>query len=253
MLGASHDNGYANILSSYVLPHCCQCSSSSLSSLQTESRLSKLLLLKGYNDLANQLRQYSSRVVSIPDLFRSSKLPHPVPTQSFSAVVQSSPSAVERSAPVKAAESKESPESVASGGTLETDDSVEVIEWEAVPKPVKEKKEKFDKPPGKKGKNGTKPTDKGDNEWHEAGGNKKLGKKYKGKGGLAVTSVRNLKPRPCHTSVLRSWIHLFVAKDRYYLSPWGCKAGDDCDYGHDFSEQLQPRCFWTCLTTRIVR
>ena len=65
VLGASHDNGYANILSS----------------LSTENRLSKLLLLKGYTDLAGQLRQYGSRVVTIPDLFRTSKIP-----VSFSAV-----------------------------------------------------------------------------------------------------------------------------------------------------------------------
>lgn len=56
--------------------------------LQTESRLSKLLLLKGYADLAPQLRQYSSRVVSIPDLFRTTKIPASQP-QSFSAVVSS--------------------------------------------------------------------------------------------------------------------------------------------------------------------
>ncbi|WVQ76165.1 hypothetical protein IAR50_005820 [Cryptococcus sp. DSM 104548] len=60
ILGASHDNGYANVLSS----------------LNTESRLSKLLLLKGYNTLAHQLRAYSSRVVSIPDLFRQEKVPY---------------------------------------------------------------------------------------------------------------------------------------------------------------------------------
>ena len=35
-------------------------------------------------------------------------------------------------------------------------------------------------------------------DWIEAGG-RKVGKKYKGKGGIAVISVRNLKPRPCHT------------------------------------------------------
>ncbi|TYJ51489.1 hypothetical protein B9479_007936 [Cryptococcus floricola] len=60
ILGASHDNGYANVLSS----------------LNTESRLSNLLLLKGYNTLAHQLRAYSSRVVSIPDLFRQEKVPY---------------------------------------------------------------------------------------------------------------------------------------------------------------------------------
>lgn len=58
VLGASHDNGYAHVLSS----------------LQTESRLSKLLLLKGYEDLAAELRQYSSLVISMPDVFRSTKV-----------------------------------------------------------------------------------------------------------------------------------------------------------------------------------
>ena len=59
VLGASHDNGYANILSS----------------LSTENRLAKLLLLRGYSDLAGQLKQYSNRVVTIPNLFRRDKIP----------------------------------------------------------------------------------------------------------------------------------------------------------------------------------
>lgn len=64
ILGASHDNGYANILSS----------------LQTESRPSNLLLLKSYATLASQLEAYSNRVVSIPDLFRLEKVPPPLPS-----------------------------------------------------------------------------------------------------------------------------------------------------------------------------
>ena len=46
------------------------------------------------------------------------------------------------------------------------------------------------------------------------------GKKYKpAQRAASVPTVRNLKPRPCHT---------------FYLSPWGCKNGDGCEYAHHY-------------------
>ncbi|WVQ80936.1 hypothetical protein IAT38_003043 [Cryptococcus sp. DSM 104549] len=70
VLGASHDNGYANVLAS----------------LQTESRIANILLLKGYTDLAAQLKAYSARVVSIPGLFRTTRLSGPsIPAQGVNA------------------------------------------------------------------------------------------------------------------------------------------------------------------------
>ena len=138
-------------------------------------------------------------MVSIPDLFRSSKLATSAPAQSFSAVLQASSAPTSpRNFPPKDPAPKDSPKAP-SEASLHSEDSVEVIEWEAVAKPAKKKeKEKAEKI--KKVKKEKK--DKGhldrDDDWHEAG-NRKVGKKYKGKGGVAVTSVRNLKPRPCHT------------------------------------------------------
>ena len=50
------------------------------------------------------------------------------------------------------------------------------------------------------------PRMKASGEWTEA---KTKGKKYKaGKGGKAVTTVRDLKPRPCHTFVLAGYVAL---------------------------------------------
>lgn len=58
LLGASHDNGYAPILSS----------------LATEGRLGNVLLLKGYNSVAFELQQYKHLTVEIPGLFRAEKV-----------------------------------------------------------------------------------------------------------------------------------------------------------------------------------
>jgi hypothetical protein len=45
-----------------------------LSSLQTEGRLSNVLLLKGYSSVAFELQQYKALTVEIPGLFRSEKV-----------------------------------------------------------------------------------------------------------------------------------------------------------------------------------
>lgn len=58
LLGASHDNGYAPVLSS----------------LQTEGRLKNVLILKGYSNVAFELQQYEKLTVEIPGLFRKNKV-----------------------------------------------------------------------------------------------------------------------------------------------------------------------------------
>ena len=143
-------------------------------------------------------------MVSIPDLFRTTRLstspkvsaavPAAAPATSPlvpSATTTSFSAALQKPAPpTSKASSPLSPTS-----PLSSDDT-EVIQWETA---VKSKKK-----------------DRDYTEWTEA--SKKASSSGKGK---SITgSVRNLKPRPCHT---------------YFLSPWGCKAGDDCDYAHDYS------------------
>jgi len=171
-------------------------------SLQTESRISKLLLLKGYADLAPQLRQYSSRVVSIPTLFRTTKIPTSPVT--FSSIVN-------HSGPPRPKPKVPEIIDLPSPTTPSDASSTEIIEWQPTSKPGKKDLE----------------------EWTEA----KKGKTYNpGKAGKPVTTVRDLKPRPCHTYIpLAACLQYDDEIDRYYLSPWGCKSGDDCEYGHQYS------------------
>ncbi|KZO96908.1 hypothetical protein CALVIDRAFT_536830 [Calocera viscosa TUFC12733] len=85
LLGASHDNGYSSILHS----------------LTAENKLDKILILKGYNVLAQELKAFETRVVDIPGLFMSEKLPtfhlgmlnisNPKPTSSIVRDSQPSP------------------------------------------------------------------------------------------------------------------------------------------------------------------
>ncbi|KAK8845589.1 hypothetical protein IAR55_006305 [Kwoniella newhampshirensis] len=201
VLGASHDNGYANILSS----------------LQTESRLSKLLLLKGYADLAPQLKQYSSRVVSIPDLFRTTRVP-----TTFSSVVASA-----QAVPAHVGGKQEAHAMEVDSDTT-SDDAIEVIEWTTlgIDKHIKSggtnKKQSIEVKVGKKNKYNSSllsESRRGDDDWTETTGKKKKDKKRSKKDKDAADVVRNLDPRPCHT---------------FYLSPWGCKNGDECAYGHDY-------------------
>ena len=159
--------------------------------LQTESRLSKLLLLKGYSDLAPQLRQYSSRVVTIPDLFRTSRLvvptgigavplpssPSPSQPQSFSAILQQ-PAKPRAVTPLLGI-------SVQSNAETSSNGSVEVFEWQGgVAGKDKSKKDNAGAVKGKK-----------DDGWTEA---KKPNRKLLKKGVTVNTTVRNLRPRPCH-------------------------------------------------------
>ena len=106
--------------------------------------MSKLLLLKGYTDLANQLQPYSSKVVSMPDLFRTTRIPGtagspripsvPFVPQSFSSIVQSStpPSTPNRPA-FEPPEIKSEPRLETVKHDIESvtssDDSVDIIEW----------------------------------------------------------------------------------------------------------------------------
>ena len=214
LLGASHDNGYATVLSSSVSSAIAV--SSADDRLQTESRLSKLLLLKGYEDLAYQLKVYSSRVVSIPDLFRQTRLVNPpAATQSFSSIVRAIPaSPTTKASTVKESMVKAKPVEIAESIASHSDeDSIEVIEWDSAALTKKDRTDKADKVnrKGRKEREKAKKLEEktaaaaavlasvtANDEWIEAGG-RKVGKKYKGKGGIAVISVRNLKPRPCHT------------------------------------------------------
>lgn len=85
-------------------------------------------------------------------------------------------------------------------------DSVEVIEWEsvnrptgkAVKKPVRKETSSAKRESGEKAFSGMKIEKVDADEWVEAG-KAKVGKRWKGKGGKQVTSVRTLNPRPCHT------------------------------------------------------
>ncbi|WVF65947.1 hypothetical protein IAT40_000685 [Kwoniella sp. CBS 6097] len=233
VLGASHDNGYANVLSS----------------LQTESRLSKLLLLKGYKDLAGQLKQYSSRVVSIPDLFRTTKIP-PIPT-TFSSIVkdsatQTKPSPPPTAAAVKPKSTKEDNQPYIStdAGQAKSSSSegdVETIEWSTMSRSTQGNgiggtgSTTNASYKTKKQKNAIKADDQGDvesDEWQTSKGKKDKKKKKKDQqqqqqsqvkyskfSKQVAEAVRALDPRPCHT---------------YYLSPWGCKNDDECKYGHDY-------------------
>jgi hypothetical protein len=150
-------------------------------SLQTENRLSKLLLLKGYTDLAGQLRQYSSRVVTIPDLFRITKVP-----LSFSSIAAQPATPV--SAPKKADKATPTATTASTPGDtpLQSPGSVEVFDWKEVSS-------------GKKGVPGVSKASKG-NKANEGKNEGKGGKgKKKNNGNKRVYSVRQLDPRPCHT------------------------------------------------------
>jgi hypothetical protein len=152
----------------------------------------------------------SAQLIYAPALFRLATdiVPTTAHMQSFSAALQSVPApsaATKRDVPDQA----QSPVSEASVPSLvptksSSEDSVEVIEWENVNKPMK--KDKSVKKQQRKDKREAVVTtarrenaEKADgDEWVEAG-KAKVGKRWKGKGGKQVSSVRTLNPRPCHT------------------------------------------------------
>lgn len=172
ILGASHDNSYAPVIAS----------------LETTSGLSKLVILQGYSDLAPQLRPYASRCASLPELFRTTRVP---------AAIKQIPARATR--PVEEPAEVDSSPSPSPLATPEAE--IETLEWESLSleprRPVR--------------RNGTVPVSTVTEE--------DLRKKKPAARSTNVPTVRNLKPRPCHT---------------FYLSPWGCKNGDGCEYAHHY-------------------
>lgn len=208
ILGASHDNSYASVLSS----------------LETTTGLSKIVILQGYSELAFQLQPYSSRCVSIPELFRTSRLRDTLLSTSATngkklrrgsrAQQESEPpaSVVPAPTPTFAHEPAGLGSAPTTPDAVDGEVEIEVIEWEGINgTPVRPE----DTPRRRRQRNGS-TSQAGDDE--EA-------KKAAAKKGKPVArapslpTVRNLKPRPCHT---------------YYLSPWGCKNGDGCEYAHHY-------------------
>ncbi|KZT60349.1 hypothetical protein CALCODRAFT_130643 [Calocera cornea HHB12733] len=195
VLGASHDNGYSSILHS----------------LTAENKLDKILLLKGYNVLAQELKAFENRVVDIPGLFMSEKLPPffpgminiPNTKATLSTMRDSQPSPEKETAPddvvlyataaqmarnISRPESSEPPET----GALRTNMASKLREGSV------ESSNSGDSqaPPERRGKK----------------------KRIPG-------SVSKLKPRPCHG---------------YYLLGRHCDPS--CEWGHDYDlspEQMQ--------------
>jgi hypothetical protein len=190
-------------------------------SLSTEDRISKLLVLKGYNDLAGQLRQYSSRVVTIPDLFRTSKIP-----QSFSSIVQapavpapaSAQAAVPGAGPGKKGAKTSAPATApapvlrddASDWATASQASSEPIEWTVASKRKDKEKDKV-KGEGKGwvSKAGGAGKKQGYNVSWVLGDAVRGGRSFgtsltpqdkdKDKHRRKGATVRDLHPRPCHT------------------------------------------------------
>ncbi|TXT16059.1 hypothetical protein VHUM_00562 [Vanrija humicola] len=195
-LGASHDNSYTSVLQSLET---------------TTPLLSKLVILKGYTDLAHGLKQYAERAVTVPDLFRSTRLAEKVvtsPTNGAPPLANSTAAAaeVEEEAP-----SQEDEEAQATASDNESDNEVQVIEWETpgnapltplTPQtPYRTSRGSYSGPSGR------------------GGGIRSASARVSSLLATPGETVRNLKPRPCHT---------------FYLSPWGCKNGDGCEYAHHY-------------------
>ncbi|GMK59906.1 hypothetical protein CspeluHIS016_0901230 [Cutaneotrichosporon spelunceum] len=208
ILGASHDNSYAPVLAS----------------LDTTVGLSKIVILQGYSELAFQLQPYASRCVSIPHLFRTSRI-HPgsatmlaqnkkgrrgsrpqqegdIPVPSSAAPASSAPPA---------------PPSIESAPTTpppaEGEVEIEVVEWDAIMNGTA--RMRLEDPRSRRQRNGSTSLTEDDDK--RKGVNAKKSKPVAR--AASIPTVRNLKPRPCHT---------------YYLSPWGCKNGDGCEYAHHY-------------------
>lgn len=179
ILGASHDNSYAPVIAS----------------LDTVLGLSKLVILQGYSDLAPQLRPYASRCVSLPELFRNSR----VPALTKPAVM---PIRATMAVPEENTDQAEV-ESTSSASPLATPDAeVDGLEWDKVAIGSRSRTRR---------NNGTVPV--------KTVSEDDMKKKKTAVRSINVPTVRNLKPRPCHT---------------FYLSPWGCKNGDGCEYAHHY-------------------
>lgn len=256
ILGASHDNGYANVLST----------------LQRESRLSNLFLLGGCTTLAPQLKTYFSRIVSIPELFRLEEVPPPLP--SFTSITADSISAIQAGdspdlissvssvggisfSSVVAGSPKDNESDIAGSYNATIRDnattatptrniSLTAIEKAGISTPKREEEESEEEIEEFEYEWGSGAQFKGRSDlasgFAPVSGKKKASapysrvggkdremddewtemtpkKKTKGKRKEAAEYVRSLKPRPCHT---------------FYLGPRGCKNGDDCQYGHEY-------------------
>ncbi|BEI93873.1 uncharacterized protein CcaverHIS019_0603320 [Cutaneotrichosporon cavernicola] len=210
ILGASHDNSYGPVLAS----------------LDTTMGLSKVVILQGYSDLALQLQPYASRCVSIPELFRTRRI-GPAPG---SATMQAQGKKGRRgsraqhesdmpiaSPPPPPPSAQPAPPAIGSAPTTpppaEGEIEIEVVEWEALVNGAANMR--LEEPRGRRQRNGS--TSLADDDEKKKGLGAKKGKPATR--ATTVPTVRNLKPRPCHT---------------FYLSPWGCKNGDGCEYAHHY-------------------
>ncbi|WOO76924.1 uncharacterized protein LOC62_01G000537 [Vanrija pseudolonga] len=248
-LGASHDNSYTTVLQS----------------LETTTPLmSKLVILKGYSDLAHGLKQYADRAVTVPDLFRTTRLEkvvaaHPMngapsptsptapaavkglrqrrgvpPPSPLAAAPPPPPPTVTPAVPeVEEGASSHEEEAQATASDNESEPDVQVIEWDSLGHPPLTPQTpgwpsrgsgsgpsgRGARPTSARANNNllATPGEEEDGDWEDG---KKKGKKYKpATRAASIPTVRNLKPRPCHT---------------FYLSPWGCKNGDGCEYAHHY-------------------
>ncbi|BEI86100.1 hypothetical protein CcaverHIS002_0603870 [Cutaneotrichosporon cavernicola] len=183
ILGASHDNSYGPVLAS----------------LDTTMGLSKVVILQGYSDLALQLQPRRARRAAavaahsmkatcpLPRLRRLHR-PHNPRLPQLDRPRQLPPPAE---------------------GEIE----IEVVEWEALVNGAANMR--LEEPRGRRQRNGS--TSLADDDEKKKGLGAKKGKPATR--ATTVPTVRNLKPRPCHT---------------FYLSPWGCKNGDGCEYAHHY-------------------
>jgi hypothetical protein len=288
-LGASHDNSYAAVISS----------------VETTAGLSKLVLLQGYSNIAQSLKQYKTRFATIPDLFRTS----PVVINDKNTLpgvpaltTPKSPAAKRRSLPPPSKEtSKEKEVDSDKGGKTKS-----TAKDKFAPKDTKEKSSKkvapTATPKGKPPPLPKRPIKATDDVWfppdelgddsdedsdgfgfgsdahsgslfgsesdHEStsGWSVRRGKSFaqsfarprsnsnaaanasstkkkplkKNKPAAragSVATVRNLKPRPCHT---------------FYLSPWGCKNGKACEYSHEYNLDDEQREELSRLAKEII-
>ncbi|CAK9785539.1 hypothetical protein CC85DRAFT_284497 [Cutaneotrichosporon oleaginosum] len=196
ILGVSHDNSYAPVLAS----------------LETTTGLSKVVILQGYNELPFQLQPYASRCVSIPDLFRTSRIPSPLAGTPTS---KKGRRGSRTQKPEDASLPSPTPPSVVVAPTTPPADGeveIEVVEWEALVNGAANVR--LEDPRGRTQRLGSALLSTDDDKKRAAKKNKTAAR------AAPVPTVRNLKPRPCHT---------------FYLSPWGCKNGDECEYSHTYS------------------
>lgn len=196
-LGASHDNSYASVLHS----------------LETTVGISNLVILQGYSELAFQLQSYAPRCVTIPELFRTTRLEKPITSTPAGKTKARRASRSQPDFEPPTGPGSGSPELAPTTADADGEVEVEVLEWDGL---VNGAPRMEDTPRGRRRNGSTSHVDDDGQKKAAATGAKK------GKPAVrapSVPTVRNLKPRPCHT---------------FYLSPWGCKNGDGCEYAHHY-------------------